>query len=411
MSFVRSIILLLFLGNICSISAQLEFNNAYSDSRTKLDKWAYENWHSFLRNGIDSLPRLATVLSEWNKNDYLNSLRHACLGSFYWRKGNLKKGVEYLREALEISENSKIHLLSSDISNELGNAFFLLGDESKASENYIASLRYGLTSNDPTAGFNGILGLGKSICANGDTTLGIKLMSLFLERCIAYNKFESAADACAFLGMVFSELGDKPVSKMYYEQSVGYAKKSRSKTHIANAVANQAIVDVQNGEMKSAENNFLMALKYREELGAKKPVVDAYFNLGTFNIMIENYDKAFDYLMKASALSKDAGMIRDEYDAIEVILLALPHSISAISRPELEQRFKVLGDILSRKKEISFEIKGLSSQIAATGSAHVLTAEKMNKTLWLWVGSVLVAISSLTVYIVNRPKINYQFKR
>lgn len=410
MSFIRSIILLLFLGNICSVSAQLEFDKKFGHSSLDDNFLLAERLKDkYIKTNLDSLRHLADYLL--NRDDNLSLLGYRYLGSYYSRVGKLSEAIKLFHTSVSFFDSIKEYRQLSEILNEIGNTNYQLSNFGRASENYIASLRYGLTSNDPTAGFNGILGLGKSICANGDTTLGIKLMSLFLERCIAYDKFESAADASAFLGMVFSELGDKPVSKMYYEQSVGYAKKSRSKTHIANAVANQAIVDVQNGEMKSAENNFLMALKYREELGAKKPVVDAYFNLGTFNIMIENYDKAFDYLMKASTLSKDAGMIRDEYDAIEVILLALPHSISAIGRPELEQRFKVLGDILSRKKEISFEIKGLSSQIAATGSASVLTAEKMNKTLWLWVGSVLVAISSLTVYLVNRPKINYQFKR
>lgn len=403
MNILRYLIVTLFLGQNLFIFGQIDFDDAFSE-KNGFDKilLAEALKDRYLNTDLDSLKLLSVFLMDEKSELFFLGVRYH--GSYLSRKGEFSEAIRLLDLSYGHFEAAGNFRNVSEILNEIGNVHLQLSNTAEASNNYLESLKFGAMSGDRTAEFNGILGLGKVLCVDGDTLLGIRLSSYFLKACLEERKYQSAADACAFLGMIFSELGDKQVAKMYYKQSIEYAKKSKSRTHLANALTNQAIVDVGNSDMKMAEKNFVLAAKHREELGVKKTIIDAYFNLGSFYIMTERFDEARDYLLRASKLAEESGMIRDEYDAIEVVLLALPKKVISKDRKELESRFEILKELLANKKEISFEVRGLSTQIAKSGSIEVLNVQKIDRVFWLWFGFFTVLTVCSIVYYFNRPK-------
>ena len=405
MKALKNAIFFLFFTLSLNVFGQFDFDkifiNKSPDEKVQLSQTLKNR---YIKNDLDSLYLFGLFLMSGETN--LNFLGHRYLGSYFLRSGGLDRAIIYLTKAGQhfrvLGNQSEI----SEISNELGNAYFLLGDYSKSSEHYMQSLRSGLKSDDLTARFNGMFGLGRSFCAKGDTIVGVHLISSFLEESIRFESYESAADASAFLGMIFSDHGDKAVSKLYYNSSIQYAKRCSTRTHLANALTNQAILDCQENRMKSAESNFLKSLEYREKQGARKPTVEAHFNLGNYYMMTSDLKKAEYHLSQSAQIAHESKMITDEFDAIEVLIELFNTSGDQGKVSEYTILLDSLKQNIEGRRDISFEVSDLTSQIIETGDIEVLgETQKPKRIFLLWFGTISLGICCLTVILTNRRRL------
>ncbi|MFT5778787.1 MAG: tetratricopeptide (TPR) repeat protein [Crocinitomicaceae bacterium] len=271
----------------------------------------------YLRNSLDTVKIISmSMLSSTQTNECGKNFGSRYIGSYHLRKGNLEKATQCLAESRNYFAKCDLRSFKSETENELGNAFNLLGNYNLAAKFYIASIISGEESSDETAAFNGMIGLGKVFCASGDTSSGIRLVSVFLSKALRHDKFESSADACAYLGMIYGEQGEVELMKAYYRRSMRYAKESKSKTHLANSLNNEAILMFIDNKYDSSLVLFTNALKLRKEVGQQKAIIESYFNIGGFYLERGGYDQAEINFLKSHQMAEEFSLLPDELDAL-----------------------------------------------------------------------------------------------
>ena len=193
---------------------------------------AYDLYYVYLQNEIDSLQILATELSIIYKetgHELSKSVGESCLGSFYVRKGEAKRGIQYLKSSLNYYKRKKDLVNISRVLNEIGNGYSVAAEYQNAIRTYIASMDYGKKSNSETGYFNGGIGLAKAYFLLGDTIKGRSMILEYKTEALKFDKYESAANALSYLAMIVLDAGDTEKSLTYFDLSIEYGLKSSSK--------------------------------------------------------------------------------------------------------------------------------------------------------------------------------------
>lgn len=319
----------MFLG--VSLSAQdfsfSEFENE-KDSSKRIEM-GIEGSSFYRKNNLDSLKILSVHLlatKNVKSSSFESALSNRYLGTYSIRTSDINRGVVLLKKAREVFSNLDLVVLLSETENELGNAFFLQGNYNQASRYYFTSIIHGSQSSDITARYNGMIGFGKTVCAIGDTAKGLLFIQEYLERCLRDSKFESASDACGYLGMIAGLNGRVELMSAYYNRGIRYASKSDSKTHRANAYTNKAIDYFYHDKVDSAEYFFYEALSIRQEVGATRPIVESWYNLALLDIELGNFDIAKGFAEKGELLARDGGIKSWQLDCLKLLFEISEHT-------------------------------------------------------------------------------------
>lgn len=364
-----------------------EFENEKDSSRRV--ELAIEGASYYRKNDLDSLKVLSLQLLPTDGSGTLfeKGLYSRYLGTYSIRTNDINKGIELLKEAREKFLDLHLMILLSETENELGNAFFLQGDYNQASLYFLASIVHGTGTADITAGYNGMIGFGKTVCAIGDTAKGLLFIHEYLERCLRGDKYESASDACGYLGMIAGLNGRIELMSAYYGRGIRYASKSDSKTHCANAYTNKAIDYFYHDKVDSSMFYFSEALKIRKEVGATRPIVESLYNLALFNIETGKFDEAKKYANNGELLSEAGGIRSWQLDCL-VLLLEI-----AENREESEEIIQVKQDIARIKSELK-EVSTLDDQIIDTAIQFTSLNSEPVQPSFFWEG---IAITSLVL--------------
>ncbi|MCJ8291473.1 MAG: hypothetical protein HRT58_16830 [Crocinitomicaceae bacterium] len=383
-------IVFVFLG--MNLSAQdfsfSEFENE-KDSSKRIEM-GIEGASFYRKNNLDSLKILSVhLLATKNKNSssFESALSNRYLGTYSIRTSDINRGVVLLKEAREVFSNFDLVVLLSETENELGNAFFLQGNYNQASRYYFTSIVHGSQASDITARYNGMIGFGKTVCAIGDTAKGLLFIQEYLERCLRDSKFESASDACGYLGMIAGLKGRVELMSAYYNRGIRYASKSDSKTHRANAYTNKAIDYFYHDKVDSAKYFFYEALSIRQEVGATRPIVESWYNLALLNIELKNFDHAKGFAEKGELLARNGGIRSWQLDCLKLLLEISEntHNLSEIR--------KIKMDIDRIQNELE-KVGTLDDQIIDTAVEFTALNSTPIRQSFFW---ELIAISSLVL--------------
>ena len=360
-----------------------EFKNE-KDSARRIEM-GIESWNHYLRNNLDSLKLLGSEIVH-RDSAILYPIGIRNLGSYYSRTNDIPHGIELLLEAREIFSGLNMQILLSETENELGNAYFLLGNYNLSSRYYFASIVHGSVTSDVTASYNGMIGFGKTLAAIGDTSKGVLFVQEYLERCLRDEKFESASDACGYLGMIAGLNGKIELMSAYYRRSGIYAGRSDSKTHEANANTNRAIDFFTQEKVDSSLMLFRSALKLRQEVGATRPIVESFYNLAVLNIETGNLVDAKIYAKKGEELSEAGGIRSWQLDCL-ILLLEI-----AEKNEDVDEAFQLKMDIARIEDELE-KFKKLDSDILEL--AISLTSLKPQPVRKSYLGELIGTISIL----------------
>lgn len=295
----------------------------------------------YVRGDIDSIKILALgLLSEDSKQDLFSQATGSRLiGSFLMRKGECLAAVKHLKYAADFFESIEDYTHTSEIYNEMGHALQLLGQFDESIIVYRKSMKLGRLSDDVTARFNGMLGMGRSYVMKGDTMKGIELIQFYKSRALKLNKFEAVADAYGYLGMIAEKQNLDNLSTEYFDKSVKYGLMSPSKVYKSHAITNLGIRNFNLGHFKEARKNFFDALALREELHNSKTIVESYFNLAIYFDSLDSNDQALKYFLYTIEFSEMNGFVNEELDAITELLRS---DLNFEARAKIEQRKRVL---------------------------------------------------------------------
>ncbi|MDG1330719.1 MAG: tetratricopeptide repeat protein [Crocinitomicaceae bacterium] len=355
----------------------------------------------YRRNNLDSLKILGISLinSDLKEIDKVEvALSKRFLGSVSIRTDNIDEGIGLLTEAREIFSKSHSIILLSETENEIGNGYYLQGNFYEAANYYFASIFHGTQSSDATARYNGMIGFGKTVCAIGDTLKGQLFVQEYLERSLKDNKFEAAADACGFLGMIAGQNGKVDLMSAYYTRSILYANHSESKTHQANAITNKAIHYFYNDKVDSAIYLFKESLKIRKEVGATRPIVESFYNLAILNIETNNLPEAKKFAEQGEVLSSERGIRSWQLDCL-ILLLEIAEKSN-----DLENVEPIKLDIDRIQNELD-EMGTLDERIIALAVDFTSIHDTPIRRSYFWelISAVAIILSSLTLIYSYRP--------
>ncbi len=359
-----------------------EFENE-KDSSKRIEL-GIESWNYYLRNNLDSIRIVGYELVN-NDSISLYAVGIRNLGSYHVRTNDINKGIELLGEAREMFSDLNLEVLLSETENELGNAFFLQGNYNQASRYFFASIVHGSLTADITAKYNGMIGFGKTVCAIGDTIKGLLFIHEYLERCLRDKKYESASDACGYLGMIAGLNGRIELMSAYYGRGIRYASRSDSKTHRANAYTNKAIDYFYHDKVDSSMFYFFEALSIRKEVGATRPIVESLYNLCLLNIETDRLDEAREYAEKGELLSEAGGIRSWQLDCL-ILLLEI-----AEKQEDSDVIIQIKLDIDRIQSELE-EIGTLDDQIIDTAIEFTSLNSKSIQPSYFWES---MALSSL----------------
>lgn len=359
----------------------------------------------YIKNNLDSLLVLGNCLVSYGEKDQyrFKSLGKRYVASSLLRKGRFQESIRLLDQAISLINTGGRGAELSETYNELGNAYFSIGNYSNASKAYWKSVESGEGSTDETAAYNGLIGLGKTYCSSGDTILGVKLIRSFLEKVVKADKYESAADACAYLGMIFGLKGREGLSQAYYSISVDYAKMSTSKTHLANAYTNMAILKFTDNESDSARYYFTRALNLRIALGNARTITESYFNLGVLELSGGNLSDAELYFKEGLKKSNESGLLADERDMLNELEAIYTQVDNQDALKRIQLRKGIVLQELERDGKVDLSVtESLEYMLEREVENDWNTEEAEGISGVIWFGAASLAFMCLTVLYVDR---------
>ena len=315
----------LFVVLICPYPLQAQDYSSFlneEDPREKAEI-GLELWNKYLRSYQDSVKITAVELlmvAAEKEDKFARAVGTRMLGSYLFRSGKLDQGLEYLVSSIDYFEKNEDYVTSSEIYNEIGHVLLLKGEYDEAIQTYKKSLKFGKKSIDPSAEYNGEIGLGKAYISMGDTSIGLNFIHNYKQLAIEQHKYEAASDALAYLGMIESDRGNSELSNQYYYRSLTFSRKSKSKIHISHGYNNLGIVKFFAGEMDTAQYYLEESMKIRLELNNQKAIIEGYHNLGFFFCEKGETDKGIMLLNKGRELAIKNEFIADEVELIQELI-------------------------------------------------------------------------------------------
>lgn len=386
----------LIFSIICLLNFTLSFDGvsqSYTNFHNEVDAnkkaiIGLELSDNYLLNNLDSALYVAILLSA-EDNELCRTVSKEIYGSYLMRIGRTEDAIQYLEWALTKYKTWSDWKNASETLNELGNCYLLLGRYSDSKSSYTSSITMGSRSFDETADYNGFLGLGRVLILMNDSVAGINFIQRYKMRALQDSKWEAVSNAYALLAQVEDER-NRSLAHEYYLKSAEFGAKSKSQTFQSNVLTNRAILSLDNGDIDNARTEFLRALALRENVKNAKLIVDALYNLGSFEYAVGNSDKAISYFNKSIDLSRDCGFVNDELMAIEFLFSQLNYSSD-----ELENRKEVLQSNLMLSKA-GFDM------LINEGEPKVPEAKSKVSTLnYLLIVTVIIVVSLVGIAVKN----------
>lgn len=354
---------------------------------------------------MDSVKVIAVELlmdASENENDFARAVGTRILGSHLLRSGKIDQGLDYLMAAKDYFEKSEDFIIASELYADVGNALYLKSEYQEAIKAFDKSIQFGKKSTDPTAEFNGEIGLGRAYIALGDTSKGVEMLLSYKDLSLLNDKYEAAADAFALLGEVEAMRGDTTLSIEYFYRSLANSKKSNSKIHLSHSYANMGILKFFSMDFDSSLYYFNASLDLRIELNNVKAIIEGYFNLGDYYNGVNQPAEGIKFFSKSRELANKNGYNNDELDAITELIVGYQMMGDSVLAETLVKEKEVLELKIKEQAGIDDEIiKSIDLDFKGKKKGKVKKEEDGIgwKTL-----AVIILIAALIIFFFSERK-------
>jgi tetratricopeptide (TPR) repeat protein len=368
--------------------------------------------NEYLRNDLDSLKILSVGLlleAADKKNKFARAVGYASLGSYQIRTGEIESGIHHLKQSKKHFELKRDYTLLSSTANEIGNAYVMMGKYHLAIDAYLESLQYGKNAKDETEAFNAKMGLGRAYYASGDTALGIMTILQYKNKAIEHNKFESAANAYAFLGQIEMDRENFVLSREFYEKNLEMCAKSSSKIQLSHSFNNKAILHFNVGELDSCLHYFKKALQLRMVINNKKGVAESYFNIASYYLETGDTNNALVYFNESVATASSNYLLADEKDALEEMLSIFENLSNPQELTRVQKRLDELNHTIQSRSAVDKQIIDYTEMVV--GNTEMLYSKESNNDasfyydyLWLLIVGTFLTLIYLVLKKVIRKR-------
>lgn len=307
-----------------------------------------------------------TFLQEFKSNLELNpsqfelAVKNRLLGSYHLKFAHPGDALTYQFKALHYFYSIEDYSVSSRIANDIANAYLLLDNQTNAQKHYHLSMRLADLSTNEEDRFVSYYNYARLKLAQEDTVYALALLRNYRDACQRFERYESLADCYSLLAEISLAQKRKELAEEYFVKALKASKQTDSKLAEANVLSNQAILTFQQGDSIVASKLFHQGLTKRIEIGNKRMVADAYFNLGSFHYFSNRCDSAIYYFEKSRDFSLSNDLFLDAIDAIDVLIeISLEEKVRraySLERKEVEasrDKMRTEHESLLQEMEIS----------------------------------------------------------
>ncbi|MES2800098.1 MAG: tetratricopeptide repeat protein [Bacteroidota bacterium] len=372
-------------------------------------------WDKMHQSNIDTLRQVAIeliVLGNEANNLPAIAIGKRALGSSLIRSGEPEKGLTYLKDALSFFRKTGDKTIETEILSEIGNGYLNSGQPIKAENFYLQSLKAGQESDDKTAKFMAEINLAQAYIQMKSFKKASAYLLHYKGECLKLGRLESVGSAYSLLGRIAEEEGKIPLATEYYQKSVDFGKRSKSKNQMAHALNNLAIVYFRENKSDSSLILFQQALKLRQEVGNARFIAESFFNIGGLYHELKEYSKALEYYQISLDFAKQKNLKREEMDAMMAMIEV--HKATGDNNkvvPLYEQYIK-LQELFytdqSNKNMEENEVLVTIDQLeqdrkSLEGEARFQRMEQFNRTKWKMVYAAVgfLAISILGIVLLR----------
>jgi CHAT domain-containing protein/lipoprotein NlpI len=366
--------------------------------------------------GLESAERaLAIITVIIGKDDTLAASSFNNIGLAYWKLGNYEKALENYNRVLSIrltALGSKHPALATTY-NQIGNVFWSLGNYEKALENYNKALSirlkaWGFNHLTVASTYNNIgnvyadLGDCKKALENYDKSLSIRLKLMGMTH-------QDVAQSYDNIGLVYDGLGDYKTALGNFNQALSIRIKILGPENRSMAVCYNNIGNVYShiGDYRHALENHNKALSiWSRVLGPEHPEVAAgycdiglvYWHSGDYAQALDNFTHALTIWLKT--LGPEHPNVAKSYNNIGIVYYELGDYEKALENYQkaLAIRIKVFG---SEHTDIAISYSNIGNVHLAQGEPEK-ALESFNKSLAIKLKTLgpehpSVAISNLNI--------------
>jgi tetratricopeptide (TPR) repeat protein len=341
------------------------------------------------------------------RNDFALAVGKRSLGTYLARTGKPERSLIYLEDAITCFLKEGDQTLAAETLNELGNAYVLLKQPSQAQKAYYGSIKAGLKSSDPTAGFLAEINLAQAFLELKDTSKAIALIQDYKRKSAYFKKWEAVANSYVILGKIAQSQGKNDLSVEYFEKSAYFGLRSNAFAIRSQALNNLAIVKFANGDNKNAERLFLNALKLRKTRGEVRLQSESLFNLAVFYEEIGKQDAAERWYRSAIAFAIEKNLGSELKDvAMALSDLYERQGKWSESNVVLEELVEQQTLLWSKKSDIENrefrQLEGLQEFLNHYPSEEKATEKNATINPWIW--GVLAIATLIVIGIAFRSK-------
>lgn len=202
------------------------------------------------------------------------------LGRYLSKSAKEKEGIERLRKAKNYFLSIEDYNRTTELYNDIGNAYQYAGKDEEACKWYERSLSYGELATD---GY--ITQIARINLAQAQNNLGkykeaTQNAELYRDWSLKLGIAKSVTNSFAVLGSI--ELNQKNYKQAcyYFEQSYKFAVRTDDYSSMGNAYTNLGIVKFLEEDFDTSEKYFGIAIEFRNKIKNVPQICDAYLNYG-----------------------------------------------------------------------------------------------------------------------------------
>jgi tetratricopeptide (TPR) repeat protein len=243
------------------------------------------------------------------------ALSNYFFGHYLMRKSLFNEALTKYESSIKYYKYANNDTLLSEVTNSIGNNYFLQGEMLKAEKYYLQAISIAEKTNDDRFMLIPYPNLARVYMNQGRLEEAEKLLNDYITYYTSVGKLKQLANSISLKGQLYLNKNQPHEAIAYFEQSLEYNLSLGSFRQIANGFTNMAIASFYTEEIDKAEQYFRLAMSYREQDEADYFLAEAYYNMGDFFIETQVYDSAAHYYKKSLDVSLQSANMVGEIDA------------------------------------------------------------------------------------------------
>ncbi len=305
------------------------------------------------------LARRAIELADNIDFELAKALGFKLIGLVYGDRNSFGDAMDYFNRSLAVYRKEKDTSGISNLQSNIGSVYQTTGDDPKALEFFMESLKNAQVVNDPLRIGTAYVNMG-TVYSNDDLTLDKAIESY--ERAIPY--FEEIEYVLG-LAVTNVNIGEAYLiqSRLFEEEDKINQEKENAKLSIPSleeALKGFREVGIDPAtplnflgeayrrmeEFGQAQDFYQQALVSASEKGTKSEETKAYIGLGNTYMDLGNSSKAIDYFKNALKIAREAGILREKGESFGGLSKAYAQNGDYLSAYSAQRRFTEVSDSL-----------------------------------------------------------------